>query len=158
MFTPVISSSIETALLPLQSPTQSATVAVAVGFMAMVTVGVALVVGAGVLVGDDAAVRVAVALVVVAGVAEWVPDAVRVGVNGALGVGVTDAEPVAVRVASDVGFAVRVAVDVPVAGGVAVGEPVGVGLNNETGAENGEVLLLLSVLVAVTLGPTGEPA
>src|SRR5215470_8266514 len=133
MFTPVISSLVETMWPPLQSPTHGAAVAVAVGLT------------------DDVTVGVAVPLVVVAAVADCVAAAVRVAVAGALGVTVTDAAPVAVRVDSDVGVCVRVAVEVPVAGG----EPVGVA--RETGAENGEVLLLISVLVAVTCGPLSGP-
>ena len=49
------------------------------------------------------------------------------------------------------GAIVGVAVGVRVRDGVCVG--IGVGVVRETGAENCEVLLLTSVLVAVTFGP-----
>ena len=83
---------------------------------------------------------------------------VAVTVEG--GVDVTDEGGVDVAVEGDVDVAVEgdVAVAVECVVGVAVVVPVGVGDVTENGAENSEVLLLMSVLVAVTCGPLSGPS
>ena len=72
------------------------------------------------------------------------------------GVGVRELLGVRVGVLVNVDFGVRVRVAVNV-GGTGVGLGVGVGVGRATGAENSEVLLLTSVLVAVTCGPLTGP-
>jgi hypothetical protein len=92
-------------------------------------------------------VFVAVAVGVLVRVAVPVGVGVRVGVGVGVWVGV--AVGVLVRVTVLLGVAVRVA--------VGLGEGVGVGVGRKKGAENAEVLLLMSVLVAVTCGPLTGP-
>jgi len=113
----------------------------------------------GVFVAVAAAIAVLVFDAVRVGLADGVADAGAVAVDVATAVAVAERVAVAlgVRVAEAVRLGVGGAVAVAV-GIVAVRVAVGVGEKRTNGAENGEVLLLLSVLVAVTLGPTGEPS
>jgi hypothetical protein len=131
-----------------------ATVGVGLAYRVEVTVGVALEDAVRVLVGDEERVPVADGLRVGVAVAEPVAVAVRVTVEVALRVGVAVEELVGVSLDVGVRVGVRVAVDVGIAT-VALG--VGVWVNRENGAENSEVLLLMSVLVAVTCGPLSGP-
>jgi hypothetical protein len=126
-----------------------------------VTVAVALAGAVRVLVGDEEpavtdglGVRVAVAELVTVAVRVTVAVALRVGVGLALRVAVGVEELVGVALDVEIRVGVRVAVEVGIAT-VALG--VGVGVSNENGAENSEVLLLMSVLVAVTCGPLSGP-
>ena len=198
IFTPMISSLIDTAPLPSQSPVHDTVVALAVALAdgAGVPVGVAL--EAGVLLGNEVAVPLTVGVAVAVRstlgvaladrvevtVAVALEDAVRVLVGDEERVPVADGLRVGVAVAKPVAVAVRVTVEVALRVGVAVEELVGVSLdvgvrvgvrvavdvgiatvalgvgvwvNRENGAENSEVLLLMSVLVAVTCGPLSGP-
>ena len=117
-----------------------------------VAVDVAVGVRVGVAVLDEEAVRVAVRLAVAVAVTEPVAVTVREAVDVALGADVAD------QVAVDVAVWVRVRVGVGGTGvGDRLGDAVGVGDVSENGAENGDVLWLMSVAVAVMCGPLSGP-